>query len=201
MAGSNVVQKARGAENFVLGREQAYIGVLIDDLVSKGVDDPYRMFTSRAEHRLLLRQDNADERLMPLAHTLGLIGDGMLETMRSRYARADQLEQQLHKQGMRPSAELDAMLQEKTINAGRGIFGKSVAAFLRRPEVKIEYLLDIIPELQQLSEAERNVLELKIKYAGYVEREQEHTERRHKTRAVPIPDDLYFHGITALKKE
>ena len=201
MAGMNVVRKLRGQEPFVLGRGEAYIGVLIDDLVYKGVEDPYRMFTSRAEHRLLLRQDNADQRLMGYGHEMGFITREAHEAMREKYERIAAVRKAFHETGLRPSPELDAALVRRNTELGKSGFGKSVASFLKRPEIKIEDCLGMIAGLDELDEAQRVVLEMEIKYEGYVDREKESVARREKNRAVKIPPEFDYDALEGLKNE
>ena len=201
IAGLNILRHARNEDLFVLGRGEAYIGVLIDDLVYKGVEDPYRMFTSRAEHRLLLRQDNADQRLMRYGNELGLVSDETLAAMQEHYRRVDEIKERMHKTGLRPSPEFHAVLERKQIETPKSALGKSVAAFLRRPDIDIDDCIGMIDGLDQLNEQQLKVLELDIKYEGYIKREEENIERREKTRLVKIPAEFDYSGIVGLKKE
>lgn len=201
LAGINVLRSARGMQPLILGRHEAYIGVLINDLVYKGVDDPYRMFTSRAEHRLLLRQDNADQRLMKYAYELGLIESDVFEFMHERYRKVGEVREKLSKTGLKPSQALTDLSIKKSIQIPESAFGKTVAAFLRRPEVLIEDLVSIIPELASLSEDVRKVLELEIKYEGYVKRELENVEKRIKTMSIPIPEEFDYDSVHGIKHE
>lgn len=201
MAGINVVRASRGESPFILNRGEAYIGVLIDDLVHKGVEDPYRMFTSRAEHRLLLRQDNADLRLMGYARDMGLIEESAHAAMETRYAGIRTLHQRFHATGLKPAPEFFAALERRGIETPRSALGKSVAAFLRRPEVQIEDCLGLVEGLEELPPAARKILELEIKYEGYVRREEENVARRRKIGSVVIPPDFNFESVAGLKKE
>ncbi|WP_040920525.1 tRNA uridine-5-carboxymethylaminomethyl(34) synthesis enzyme MnmG [Leptonema illini] len=201
MAGINVLRSLRGEAPFVLSRGEAYIGVLVDDLVYKGVEDPYRMFTSRAEHRLLLRQDNADRRLMKYGHELGLITDDDFARMVDRYARIEGIRKKIYATGMRPLPEFDALLAEKGIPRTDQMFGKTVDSFLRRPEVQLEDVQVFVPEVMQLDEDHRRILEMEVKYEGYVKREMENIERREKARQIVIPADFDYDSLTAMKKE
>ena len=201
MAGINVVLHSRGESPLILGRGEAYIGVLVDDLVYKGVDDPYRMFSSRAEHRLLLRQDNADRRLKRYARRLGFIDEAGLEKMEAKYRRIEEVRERFHSTGLRPSPQLDEALARKNISLGKSGFGKKVASFLKRPEVDIEDCLGMVTGLAELSPAERKVLEMEIKYEGYVKREQENIERRDKNREIKIPVNFNYDLVNGLKSE
>ena len=201
MAGINVVLARRGEGPFVLSRGEAYIGVLVDDLVQKGVEDPYRMFTSRAEHRLLLRQDNADQRLMSHAHRFGLVSDEQFGRMEERYRHLAGLSRALHHTGLKPGPAVDAILARRGMEPGRGSFGKSVAAFLKRPEVTIEDCVDLMPELGEVTEVQRKVLELEVKYEGYVKREEDRIRRRERSKAVRIPEEFDYDTVPGMKTE
>lgn len=201
MAGYNIVRKSRKDPLFILGREEAYIGVLVDDLTLKGVEDPYRMFTSRAEHRLLLRQDNADQRLMKYARELGFIESAQFERMKERYQKIAALKQSIETTGLKPGPLLDAALERRGIEMPRAGFGKSVGAFLRRPEVKIHDCLGMIEGLEDLDEDHLEILEMEIKYEGYIKREEESIQRREKARSVVIPADFDYDSVPNLKKE
>ncbi len=201
MAGLNIIRRERGQELLVLGRGEAYIGVLIDDLVHKGVEDPYRMFTSRAEHRLLLRQDNADQRLMQYGNELGLVPDDTLKNMQEHYRRVDEIKARMNRTGLKPTAQYHAILKRKQIETPKSALGKSVAAFVRRPDIAIEDCVGMVAGLEDLTPAQLKVLELDIKYEGYIKREQENIERREKTRQLRIPREFRYEDIVGLKAE
>jgi tRNA uridine 5-carboxymethylaminomethyl modification enzyme len=180
MAGINAALKLQGREPLILDREQAYIGVLIDDLVTRGVDEPYRMFTSRAEFRLLLRQDNADRRLTPLARQAGAIDD-------TRWRRLEQKEAEI--------ARAMELLQTKWHAGG------TLAKYLRRPEVQWSEIVDHLPELATLSPDAARQVTIDVKYSGYVERQEQQVERQQRLSEKRIPDAFDYARITHLRTE
>ena len=183
LAGANAALALAGREPLVLGRDQAYLGVMIDDLITRGVDEPYRMFTSRAEYRLLLRHDNADRRLTPLGHRLGLVdqrrdGSG-LKRSKTEIARVVQL--------------------LETTRSGRTHAWPSC---LRRPEVTWEQLAGRLPELAGVVAARwPGRLRYDAKYAGYIARQQIDIARQQRLAARRIPADFDFHAVAHLRAE
>ena len=182
LAGINAALKVAGRAPFILDRSQAYLGVLIDDLVTKGVDEPYRMFTSRAEYRMLLRQDNADRRLTPLGIKLGTVCAD----------RADRFKQY--------TAEL-----ERAREAIRRIRhqGNSIEEWLRRPEIQWTDAAQFAPELSglNLSDRARRQIEIEVQYAGYIKRQEAEIARLQKVDAVQIPPTFDFSGVPQLRHE
>jgi tRNA uridine 5-carboxymethylaminomethyl modification enzyme len=185
IAGANAALWLRGAGAFVLARDEAYIGVLADDLVVSQPTEPYRMFTSRAEHRLLLRSDNADRRLTPRAAELGLAGSDALERLRAREAR------------------LAAALRVLESTRPAAYDGKTLRDVLRRPEVDVAWLEQRHAEVAALALEldERAALEADVKYAGYVEREHEQVARMRRQETTEIPADFQFEGLAGLAAE
>jgi tRNA uridine 5-carboxymethylaminomethyl modification enzyme len=180
IAGANAALQVAGREQFILSRESAYIGVLIDDLVTCGVDEPYRMFTSRAEYRLLLRHDNADRRLSPLAHRLGLVGD-------DRQVRLER--------------KLDAIDRAKQILDSTTYGGGPLSKFLRRPEVTWDDVVQVAPALAEIDTAAAEQALYDIKYAGYVARQQVEVERQQRLAAKRIPQQFDYHRLGQLRME
>lgn len=177
MAGINSARLALGAPQIVLGRDQAYIGVLIDDLVTKGTKEPYRMFTSRAEHRLLLRQDNADMRLSPVGHGVGLLQKALFERV---MIKARQVEEEVHR------------LQRTRIGSD------TLEQQLRRPECNYE---DLPGARTDLSELVRRQVEVVVKYEGYIRRQNAEVERFRNLEDRPIPEGFHFGEVRSLRTE
>jgi tRNA uridine 5-carboxymethylaminomethyl modification enzyme len=204
MAGINAARYVNDDEPFVLKRSEAYIGVLIDDLINKGTEEPYRMFTSRAEHRILLRQDNADLRLTPLGRRIGLVDDDRFEVFQQKKDEIDRLYELISEYTVRPG-KMNTMLAEKgTSGIKQPMKAKSL---IPRPQIHLNDLLEADEELgkkaAQITKNERVIeqVEIQIKYAGYIEREFEMVEEIKEKEESPIPFDIEYDKIKSLSSE
>ena len=203
MAGINAHLKINEEDPFILRRSEAYIGVLIDDLINKGTKEPYRMFTSRAEYRILLRQDNADLRLTPRVAELGMQGlEKRLERVRQKKESATAIEKFLKKLSVEP-AQVNEFLSGKS---SAPIKQKvKLDGILLRPNVSIDELRTVVPELeiflsQQDAEAAQ-LAEINMKYAGYIRREEEMVEKMNRLESVRLKEDIDYHSLVSLSKE
>jgi tRNA uridine 5-carboxymethylaminomethyl modification enzyme len=203
MAGINAHLYHTEQEPFSLRRDQAYIGVLIDDLITKGTEEPYRMFTSRAEYRTLLRQDNADTRLTPLSHKIGLASDERLEEMEKSESQADSLIRFMKKTSIQPQ-EINPILQEKETAEIRQ--STKLAKILARPQLKMDDLLqlDLIDHYFQENKTTQTTLEqaeIQIKYAGYIEKEEAQAQKLDRLESIKIPHDFDYHAVQSISTE
>ena len=201
MAGVNAARSTWNLEPVVLRRSDAYIGVLIDDLVSKGTKEPYRMFTSRAEYRILLRQDNADERLTPLGNSIGLASSDRMRRLETKRIAASHLERALSATSVDPDATAAQFAALRSSPLSQKVKALSLVS---RPELSLHDVLSLTPELEPfLNEEEeiRTSVEIRIKYAGYIEKEQQLAERLGKLQDIRIPRDYPFSNLTALSIE
>jgi len=199
LAGINAARTLRGEEPVVLGRGEAYIGVLVDDLVTKGTQEPYRMFTSRCEHRLILRHDNADRRLAPIGRKLGLIDDDRWRVLEARWEALEAEKARLERTRILPTEENNALLRQ----AGTVPIEMPVPALelLRRPEVTWDLLQAMAETPSSLSADEAATLQTEIKYAGYIEREKRAVERLERIERVAIPEGFDYDSVTGLSSE
>jgi len=199
VAGVNAVRKLRGQEPFILSRSESYIGTLIDDLVTKGTNEPYRMMTSRSEYRLLLRQDNADLRLTRRGYEIGLVGEDRLREVEEKYAAVDREIARLTHTGASPSPALSAFLAEK--GTADVTDGCPLIALLRRPQIHYADLSPFDPQRPALSGDIAEQVEISVKYAGYIQRQQKQVEDFRKMEARRLPPDLDYHAIQGLRLE
>ena len=199
IAGINAALSVMGREQISLPRSSSYIGTLIDDLVIKGCSDPYRMMTSRSEYRLILRQDNADERLTPLGHEIGLISDERYKSYLEKQEQINAEIKRLRATSIAPSPELDKMLTEK----GSAPLAQSVkmAELIKRPQLCYDDLIPFDSNAPHLPYEIKEQAELKIEYEGYITRQLEEVERAQKLERKKIPDDIDYSTLTGLSLE
>lgn len=202
MAGINAARKVQEKEAIVLDRSEGYIGVLIDDLVTKGTNEPYRLLTSRAEYRLLLRHDNADFRLTPIGHEIGLISDERYAAFLNKKSLVEQEIERLNTVKVKPEPHVQQLLE----SLDSVILNNSVPAIglLRRPEIEYKHIEQMTPSPLELDDEMKEQVGIQVKYAGYIEKQSNQVERLRKMEMKKIPDDIEYseiHGIATEAKQ
>ncbi len=199
IGGINAARYVRGQEPLILRRSDAYIGVLIDDIVNKGTREPYRMMTSRAEFRLLLRQDNADQRLTPIGHEIGLISDARYAALREKERLVREEIKRVQAVTMGPSEALQAILSEHgTAQIQNGV---RLSDLIKRPELSYEKLREIDPDRPELPQEVREQVNIQIKYEGYINQQHKQVEQFKKLESRILPEDLPYQEIQGLRLE
>ena len=199
VAGVNAALKLLGREPLVLRRSESYIGTLIDDLVTKGTEEPYRMMTSRSEYRLLLRQDNADARLCPIGHALGLVSDERMARVRAKYDAVAREIRRLERTGVAGGDGLNALLTER--GTAPVDSGSRLIDLLRRPQLSYDDLAPFDPERPDLPQAVREQVAITVKYEGYIQRQQRQVAEFEKLERRRLPPDMDYSHIQGLRLE
>ena len=204
MAGINASLALKDKEPLVLRRTEAYIGVLIDDLITKGVDEPYRMFTSRAEYRILLRQDNADSRLTELSYKLGLAKDDRYQQYLNKHNKVEEIKSYLEANYASPD-EINGLLEQK--GSSRIEQKNRLSYLLLRPQISLSEMIECIPSLEQYKNCDKftkeclEEAEIQIKYDSYIQKEQELAEKLDRLEFILLPNNIDYHTIQALSYE
>ena len=199
IAGINATRKIQGKEPVILDRSQAYIGVLIDDIVTKGTNEPYRMMTSRAEYRLLLRQDNADLRLLQIGYENGLISEERYQKFLKKKENIFAEIERLKKTTVKPTEKVNEMLTK--YNSSNIKAGVKLAELLKRTEIKYDYLKEIDENMPELTKQEREEVEIQVKYEGYIKLEEEQVAKFKKLEQKKLPKDINYEDIKGLRLE
>ena len=200
VAGVNAALKLKGEKPMILRRSDGYIGVLIDDLVTKGTEEPYRMMTSRTEYRLLHRQDNADQRLTPIGRRIGLVDEATARAVEEKYAAVEREIQRLEHTGVPASPELNAMLEEKGESAPKGGSAR-LADLVRRPRIGYADLEPFDPGRPALDRLVREQVEISMKYEGYIARQMRQVEEFQRLESHALPADLDYAALDGLRLE
>jgi tRNA uridine 5-carboxymethylaminomethyl modification enzyme len=199
MAGINAALSLQEKEPLILGRDEAYIGVLIDDLVTKGTNEPYRMFTSRAEYRLLLREESADTRLAHYGHALGLIDDDFYEKVKEKAQQIQAGARLLEETKFTPNKEFNALLASMDEAPLKDV--STAQQLVARKSFDIEKMLKIVPELAKYDDYIKEEILVEGKYARYIDKQSDEIRRMKKYLKIKIPEGFDFTGVSGLSKE